>query len=73
MFFFSYNSFILLYNRNYKQPNIGANLRSELQAADNTPNQTESMVTSNDAAVNTGMSPFSHPNPFPFYHKKPKT
>jgi len=30
------------------------------------------MVTSNDAAVNTGMSHFPHPNPFPFYHKKIK-
>jgi hypothetical protein len=58
MFFFSYNLFILLYNRNYKQPNIGANFRSELEAADNTPNQTESMITSNDAAVNTGISLF---------------
>jgi hypothetical protein len=57
-FVFSYNLFILLYNRNYKQPNIGANFRSELEAADNIPNQTESMITSNDAAVNTGISLF---------------
>ncbi|UJR27296.1 hypothetical protein I4U23_008591 [Adineta vaga] len=36
----------------YKQPNIGANFRSELEATDGTQTQTESM-TSSDAAVNT--------------------
>ena len=33
---------------------IGANFRSELEAADGTPTQTESTPTSNDVAVNTG-------------------
>ncbi|CAF1455688.1 unnamed protein product, partial [Adineta steineri] len=36
----------------YKQPSIGANFRSELEAADGKHTQTESM-TSNDVAVNT--------------------
>ncbi|CAF1285819.1 unnamed protein product [Adineta steineri] len=38
----------------YKQPSIGANFRSELEAADGKHTQTESM-TSNDVAVNTGI------------------
>ncbi|CAF1286084.1 unnamed protein product [Adineta steineri] len=38
----------------YKQPSIGANFRSELEAADGKHTQTESR-TSNDVAVNTGI------------------
>ncbi|CAF1621565.1 unnamed protein product, partial [Adineta ricciae] len=37
----------------YKQPNIGANFRSELEAADGAQTQTETMTSSTDAAVNT--------------------
>jgi len=54
---FVLNEFIFL-NRTYKQPTIGANFRSELEAADGTHTQTESKATSNDAAVNTGTFPF---------------
>ncbi|CAF0980236.1 unnamed protein product [Rotaria sordida] len=39
----------------FKQPTIGVNFRSELEAADGKQTQTESM-TSNDAAVNTAKS-----------------
>ena len=46
-------STICFYSSAYKQPPTGANLRSELEAADGKQTQTESM-TSNDVAVNTG-------------------
>ncbi|CAF4561119.1 unnamed protein product [Rotaria sp. Silwood1] len=39
----------------FKQPTVGVNFRSELEAADGKQTQTESM-TSNDAAVNTAKS-----------------
>jgi hypothetical protein len=50
---------LLFSSRTYKQPTIGANFRSELEAANGAHNQTESIPTSNDAAVNTGTVPFS--------------
>ncbi|CAF5210199.1 unnamed protein product, partial [Rotaria magnacalcarata] len=45
--------------QNSKQPTVGANFRSELEASDGTHTQTETNTTSSsDAAVNTGMHPF---------------
>jgi len=44
---------LFTYLRPYKQSHVSTNLLPELETADGTHTQTESM-TSNDAAVNTG-------------------
>jgi hypothetical protein len=61
----------LFYYRTYKQQTMGANFRSELEAADGKPTETE-LKTSHDMGVNTGTSPLflSHSKPFPFHHHK---